>query len=116
MINLYKGIEYVMKGTSKQHIDISIVIPNYNSTSYLLRCLSGIFEQKAECNYEVIVVDSSDGNPEAEVKKKFPDVNFIHSPVFGCSNSNVLACNACRGRILKQLSTNCLYFVLFDFS
>ncbi|NOZ61627.1 MAG: glycosyltransferase, partial [Calditrichaeota bacterium] len=68
----------MMEGAFKEKIDISIVIPNYNSTSYLLRCLSGIFAQKAECNYEVIVVDSSDDDPSEIVEREFPQVRCLH--------------------------------------
>ena len=35
----------------------------------------------------------------------------MYSLVTGCSNPSVLACNACLGKVLKQLSINCLYFV-----
>ena len=37
--------------------------------------------------------------------------NRIIFSVVGCLKPRVLACNACLGKTLKQLSTNCLYFV-----
>ena len=35
----------------------------------------------------------------------------ISSPVEGCTNPKLRACNACLGHILKQFWTNCLYLV-----
>ena len=51
--------------------DISVVIPNYNSTNELLGCLEAIYDQQAECNFEVIVIDSSDIDPSEEIRKHF---------------------------------------------
>ena len=39
------------------------------------------------------------------------EVKLNHSSVLGCLNPRVLAWSACLGKILKQFSTNCLYFV-----
>ena len=61
-----------------QKIDISIVIPNYNSTYHLLNCLEAIYNQKPECLYEVVVVDSSEKNPIKEIHLNFPEVQVLH--------------------------------------
>jgi GT2 family glycosyltransferase len=57
---------------------LTIVIVSYNTKDLLLQCLSSIFEQTVETDFEVIVVDnnSMDNSPE-EVKARFPLVKLI---------------------------------------
>jgi len=40
-------------------MDVSIVIINYNSTDYLLKCLDSIFRFTKEISFEVIIVDNA---------------------------------------------------------
>lgn len=48
-------------------MDVSIVIVNYNSTDYLLKCLESIFRLTKEISFEVIIID----NASNEFDKKF---------------------------------------------
>ena len=47
-------------------IDISIIIPVYNATSLLTRCIDSIFNQHTDYTYEVICVD--DGSTDDSVE------------------------------------------------
>jgi GT2 family glycosyltransferase len=60
--------------------DLSIVIVNWNTKEYLLRCLGSIFKLGQRMNWEVIVVDngSQDGSG-MEVKKAFPFVHLVEN-------------------------------------
>ncbi len=63
-------------------MDLSIIIVNYNSSRLLQKCLESISASKIHIDYEVIVVDnnSTDGGI-ADLKKRFPQVNFIEQSV-----------------------------------
>ncbi|MBI4066590.1 glycosyltransferase family 2 protein, partial [Candidatus Gottesmanbacteria bacterium] len=67
-------------------MDLSLIIPSYNTSALLERCLTSIFTslKRSEISYEVIVVDNSsdDGSPES-VRKKFPQVHLL------CNTENV---------------------------
>lgn len=67
-------------------MDLSIIIPNYNTKALLERCLSSIFTslQGSDISHEVIVVDnaSTDGSIEL-VRKKFLQVQLV------CNKSNI---------------------------
>jgi len=64
---------------SRQNIDVSIIIPNYNSTAMLNKCLDALFNQDTTCNYEIIVVDSSDKPEERALLDALPDtVKQVH--------------------------------------
>ena len=54
-------------------MDLSIIIVNWNTEEYLLRCLRSIFEMGQGRDWEVIVVDngSQDGSG-SEVKESIP--------------------------------------------
>ncbi len=59
-------------------IDLSIIIVNWNTKEYLLRCLESVFRSGKKKSWEVIVVDngSQDGSAK-EVNKFFPDIRLI---------------------------------------
>jgi GT2 family glycosyltransferase len=58
--------------------DLSIIIVNWNTRDYLLRCLRSVFRMRERESREVIVVDNSsrDGSVE-EVKRLFPGIDLI---------------------------------------
>jgi len=61
-------------------MDMSIIIVNWNSASYLRACLSSLYFQIQSFTFEVIVVDNAsyDGCEEL-IQKQFPGVLFIQS-------------------------------------
>ncbi len=60
---------------------LSVIIVNWNSTGYLLPCLSSLYEQTKGVDFEVIVVDnnSTDGGC-ARIAGNFPQVRLMQSP------------------------------------
>ena len=86
--------------------DLSIIIVNWNSTAYLLKCLESIYAQTYETAFEIIVVDnaSPDGNIGI-VKQQYPDVVLIESPVnLGFAGANNLGFRASRGEYVVFLN------------
>jgi GT2 family glycosyltransferase len=61
-------------------VDLSLVIVNWNTREYLLRCLGSIFKMGQRMDWEVIVIDngSQDGRG-MEVKKAFPFVHLVEN-------------------------------------
>lgn len=59
-------------------IDLSIVIVNWNTKEYLLRCLKSVFQSEKSNFWEVIVVDNGSRDGSAgEVSRLFPRVHVI---------------------------------------
>jgi hypothetical protein len=86
--------------------DLSIIIVNWNSTAYLLKCLESIYAQTHETAFEIIVVDnaSPDGNVGI-VKQQYPDVVLIESPLnLGFAGANNLGFRASRGEYVVFLN------------
>lgn len=53
---------------------LDIVIVNYNSTDYLLRCLGSIFDAVQEVPREVYVEDNASGDDVDRVSAMFPQI------------------------------------------
>ena len=57
---------------------LSIIIVSYNTKDLLIQCLSSIFEQTVDLDFEIIVVDNNSTDESVmEVKVKFPQVKVI---------------------------------------
>lgn len=80
-------------------IDLSIIIVNWNSTGYLLKCLESIYAHTQKTTFEIIVVDNA--SPDADVgivKDKYPDVVVIESRQnLGFAGANNLGFRTSRG-------------------
>ena len=65
-------------------LDLAIIIVNYNTCALLRDCLSSVFASQGDFSYRVYVVDnaSADGSVEM-VRREFPQVDLIASPVNG---------------------------------
>lgn len=61
-------------------MDASIIIVNWNTKKLLKDCLESVYEQAADMDYEIIVVDnaSTDGSKEM-VRSDFPDVVLVEN-------------------------------------
>jgi len=60
--------------------DVSVIVVNWNSLSYLSECLTSIYQYTEGVSFEVIVVDNA--SPEGGVdilEKKFPQIKVIKS-------------------------------------
>jgi len=66
-----------MHSVTRQQPHVSVVIPSYNSSAFIERCLTSVSQQKTTRPYEVIVVDSSDDDTSRVIAKRFPLVNLI---------------------------------------
>lgn len=57
---------------------LAIIIVNFNSTDYLIRCLESIYARPSEADLAVLVVDNaSDDQSFEHVRTRFPDVSLI---------------------------------------
>lgn len=64
-------------------MNVSVIIPNYNGETVLMRCLNCIGNQVRN-NKDIIIIDNgSTDNSVAMVKKEYPDVTLI------CNSNNV---------------------------
>lgn len=89
---------------------LSIIIVNWNSTDYLLKCLDSIFHETTVLDFEVIVVDnaSTDGGCTL-VRDRFPQVILIESRSnLGFAGANNVGAGHALGNYLLFLNPDTL--------
>lgn len=91
-------------------MDLSIIIPSFNTKSLLERCLQSIFVslKGSEISFEVIVVDnaSTDGSPSL-VSKKIPQVHLLlNKQNEGYGKANNQAIKKATGRYVLLLNSD----------
>lgn len=91
-------------------MDVSIIIPSFNTSALLARCLTSIFTslQDSDITHEVIVVDnaSTDGSVEL-VRKKFSQVHVVsNTENVGYGRANNQAIKKAKGRYILLLNSD----------
>ena len=89
-------------------VDVSIIIVNFNTKDLLHNCLSSLFEQTKDIEFEVFVSDngSTDGSLDM-VKKEFPSVLIIDNQAnlgFGAANNRAL--DKAKGKYVFYLNSD----------
>ncbi|MGA8161767.1 MAG: glycosyltransferase family 2 protein, partial [Acidobacteriaceae bacterium] len=86
--------------------DLSIIIVNWNSTAWLLKCLESVYAQTHETTFEIIVVDNA--SPDGDVgivKERYPDVVLIESSEnLGFAGANNLGSRSASGEYVVFLN------------
>lgn len=94
----------------KEHIPyISVIIPIYNVSEYLSRCLSSVSYQSFK-NYEVIMIDdgSTDNSPQIaqEFEKKYPNFKLVHNTEKGVSSARNLGISLACGEYIAFVDSD----------
>lgn len=96
---------------------LSIVIVNYKSEQYLLRCLESLYEKKSNKPFEIIIINNDQQNDLQRIIEQYPTVTVIKNK----KNSGFgAACNMgaklAQGEIILFLNpdTQLLYDYTFD--
>lgn len=65
---------------TEPRLDLTVIIPNYNTRGLLQNCLQSIFEHTRGISFEVICVDGNSPDGSAEmVAEQFPEVTLIRN-------------------------------------
>lgn len=88
---------------------VSVIIPSYNSSQYIRRCLSSLRDQECDIDFEVILVDSSNDGTGEIVKKEFPEIMVIRrSERTFVGRARNFGIEKARGEIILFLDTDCI--------
>ncbi len=72
-----------MDSQTKQDLDVSVIIVNYNSFSLLNECIASVKKFSEDITYELIVIDNN--SPEGDIKNELEDADDI---VLICNDEN----------------------------
>jgi hypothetical protein len=87
-------------------MDLSIIIVNWNSAHYVMKCLPTIYSETKGLELEIIVVDNASYDDcEQIIKNEFPDVIFVQSNEnVGFAKANNLGFKYSSGKTLLFLN------------
>jgi len=86
---------------------ISVIIPNYNGSPAIGKCLESVFSSKYE-SFEVIVVDDCSTDNSAEIIKEFPCKLIRLDRHSGASRARNAGAENSRGEILFFIDADCI--------
>ena len=95
--------------TAPNDIEMSIIVPSYNSARTIKACLEAISKQETARSYEVIVVDSSADETAQIVEREHPGVRLIRMKrrtyAGAARNEGV---KASRGKYVVMIDSDCV--------
>lgn len=97
------------KETSTPSVQISVIIPSYNSQRYIERCLSSLLRQDTSRSYEIIVVESGTDDTAKIVREKYPQVKLIQrSRQTLPGEGRNIGVEAAAGEIIAFIDSDCI--------
>jgi GT2 family glycosyltransferase len=92
----------------KKEIELSVVIVNFKSPKLIAQCIQSIVIKEKDLIYEILVVDNySQDNSETQIKKLFPQVNWIQMDYnSGFGRANNVGINATKGEYILLLNSD----------
>lgn len=76
----------------EQLLDLTVIIPNYNTQALLRQCLASIYQNTLGIAFEVICIDDNSSDWSADmVAREFPDVRLVRntSSMYYAANNNL---------------------------
>ncbi len=94
---------------TKRKIEVSVIMPSYNSEKHICRSLQALHNQQTAIPYEIIVFDSSEDGTQKIIKESFPNVKLIESQkrVFAGQARN-LAIQQSSGKVYAFIDSDCV--------
>jgi GT2 family glycosyltransferase len=89
-------------------ISLSIILVNYKTTEFTLKCLQSIYDHPPQCSFEVIVMDNASYDDiEVRVCERFPRVRFLETGEnMGFARANNLGIHNSHGRYVVLLNND----------
>ena len=90
---------------------ITILIPAYNASRYITKCLSSIGKQTYK-EFEVVIVDDCSSDATVSVVEEFK--KHVSFPISVIKNSRNLGVSMVRNILLQQVKGEFFYFIDAD--
>lgn len=94
--------------TMQEMLDITIIVPNYNTRELLRNCLTSIYKHTQSISFEVICIDDNSPDGSAEmVAEEFPQVSLVRNATGQMyAKNNNLGMKMSRARYVCMLNSD----------
>ena len=92
-----------------ENIDLSIIVPAYNSSDYIEECISSVLKQKTSYNYELIVINDGSKDDTLEkinLFKKNKNLKIINQENKGFSGARNRGIDEAKGKYIMFLDSD----------
>jgi glycosyltransferase involved in cell wall biosynthesis len=89
-------------------VDISVVVPVYNTEAHLEACIAGLLGQQFSGACEYILVDNNSTDRSAEIVKRYPAIRLLSQPKQGSYAARNLGLSEARGQIVAFTDSDCV--------
>ena len=103
-----RGFKPSFLGDLILYMDISIVIPTFNSEKYIDNCLKSIFKSDFNGQFEVVIVDGGSTDLTLEMAARYKNVVVISSSNISVSNSRNCGASISSGEIIIFIDSDCV--------
>lgn len=92
--------------TIDETIDLSIIVPVYNSEKFLKKCMDSIVEQKTKYHFEVIVVNDGSTDGSLEILREYEKVQLINKKNEGVAIARNIGLNNAKGKYIAFIDSD----------
>ena len=90
---------------------IDVIIVNYNSTDYAMRCIGSIYLSARSFKFKIIVVDNGSKDSPGCLKQNFPDIDLVRNTTnMGFSKAVNQALRRSRGRYVVLINPDAFIY------
>lgn len=88
--------------------DLSIIVPAYNASKTIEKCVKSVIEQKTKYDYELIIVNDGSGDNTRELIERIQDkhIKLINQENRGFSGARNRGIDECEGRYIMFLDSD----------
>lgn len=91
----------------RRKVDISVVIPTYNSEKYISRILHALYEKSTCLPFQVIIVDGESKDSTVEKAREYP-VEIFSNPKISAADARNIGIKFSKGDIIAFTDSDCV--------
>ncbi len=90
-------------------IQVSVIVPFYNSERYIQRCVEGLLQQSFPREaYEIILIDNNSTDSSAETVRQYPGIRLLAEPKQGAYAARNRGLREAKGEVLAFIDADCV--------
>jgi len=89
-------------------IGVSVIVPAYNASATMARCLQALSQQNCFQPFEIIVVDDGSFDDTAKIVCSFPGVQYVRQENAGPASARNHGAKLARGEFLAFTDSDCI--------